>query len=596
MSSLHEQEFSEKIDMSLWKRLISYAWRSKGLVLFSVFSLLCVALVDIAYPLFNKYAIDHFITPGTLDGLGWFFAAYVLAIALQSVGVMCFVSGAGKLEMQISYDIRQDVFLKLQTLSFSFYDKTAVGYLMSRMISDVARLSEMIAWSLVDVLWALSFVIGCMAAMFSLNWQLALIALCVIPVLAVLCLYFQKKILKCQREVRKTNSRITGAFNEGIMGAMTTKTLVREQANLEDFQEITTTMRKVSIRSAVLSAVFMPIVMLLSSVGTALALYRGGQEVLLGLIGFGTLSAFLSYTTQLFDPIQQLARILAEFQSAQAAAERVLSLLDTPLEITDTPEVEAVFGDSFHPKTENWPKLHGDVTFENVGFHYIPEEQILSGFNLHVPAGKSIALVGETGAGKSTIINLICRFYEPTSGRILIDGVDYRERSQLWLQRNLGYVLQSPHLFSGTIRDNIRYARKDASDAEVRKAAQMVHAEQFILEQEHGYDTEVGEGGIRLSTGQKQLISFARVILADPRIFVLDEATSSIDTQTEQLIQQAITTVLEGRTSFIVAHRLSTIRNADLILVIGDGGIVEQGTHEQLLEKKGAYYQLYSQQ
>lgn len=336
--------------------------------------------------------------------------------------------------------------------------------------------------------------------------------------------------------------------------------------------------------------------MLLSSVGTALALYRGGQEVLLGIIGFGTLSAFLSYTTQLFDPIQQLARILVEFQSAQAAAERVLSLLDTPLEITDTPEVEAVFGDSFDPKPENWPKLYGDVTFENVGFHYIPEEQILSNFNLHVPAGKSIALVGETGAGKSTIINLICRFYEPTSGRILIDGVDYRERSQLWLQRNLGYVLQSPHLFSGTIRDNIRYARKDASDAEVRRAAQMVHAEQFILEQEHGYDTEVGEGGIRLSTGQKQLISFARVILADPRIFVLDEATSSIDTQTEQLIQQAITTVLQGRTSFIVAHRLSTIRNADLILVIGDGGIIEQGTHEQLLEKKGAYYQLYSQQ
>ena len=596
MSKLREQDFSEKIDMGLWRRLASYAWRSKGLVIFSVLSLLCVALVDIAYPLFNKYAIDHFITPGTTDGLGLFFAAYILAVVFQSAGVMCFVSGAGKLEMQISYDIRQEVFLKLQTLSFSFYDKTAVGYLMSRMISDVARLSEMIAWSLVDVLWALSFVIGCMVAMFSLNWQLALIALCVIPVLAVLCFHFQKKILKCQREVRKTNSRITGAFNEGIMGAMTTKTLVREQANLEDFQEITTTMRKVSIRSAVLSAVFMPIVMLLSSVGTALALYRGGQEVLLGIIGFGTLSAFLSYTTQLFDPIQQLAKILVEFQSAQAAAERVLSLLDTPLEITDTPEVEAVFGDSFDPKPENWPKLHGDVTFEKVGFHYIPEEQILSDFNLHVPAGKSIALVGETGAGKSTIINLICRFYEPTSGRILIDGVDYRERSQLWLQRNLGYVLQSPHLFSGTIRDNIRYARKDASDAEVRRAAQMVHAEQFILEQEHGYDTEVGEGGIRLSTGQKQLISFARVILADPRIFVLDEATSSIDTQTEQLIQQAITTVLQGRTSFIVAHRLSTIRNADLILVIGDGGIIEQGTHEQLLEKKGAYYQLYSQQ
>ncbi len=380
------------------------------------------------------------------------------------------------------------------------------------------------------------------------------------------------------------------------MGAVTTKTLVREQANLEDFQEITTTMRKVSVRSAVLSAIFMPIVMLLSSIGTALALYQGGREVLLGIIGFGTLSAFLSYTTQLFDPIQQLARILAEFQSAQAAAERVLSLLDAPLDIIDAPEVEEKFGDSFSPKIENWPAIHGDITFKDVSFSYIPEEQVISHFNLHVPAGKSVALVGETGAGKSTIINLICRFYEPTSGEILIDGVDYRKRSQLWLQRNLGYVLQSPHLFSGTIRDNIRYARKDATDEEVRRAAQMVHAESFILEQPEGYDTEVGEGGIRLSTGQKQLISFARVILADPRIFVLDEATSSIDTQTEQLIQHAITTVLKGRTSFIVAHRLSTIRNSDLILVIGKGGILEQGTHKQLLEKKGAYYKLYSNQ
>ena len=596
MSRLREEEFDQKINIGLWKRLAGYAWRSKKLVIFTIFSMLCVVLVDIAYPLFNKYAIDSFITPGSMQGLGWFFALYVIAIAFQSLGVVFYVSGAGKLEMQISYDIRQEVFLKLQKLSFSFYDKTAVGYLMSRMISDVARLSEMIAWSIVDVLWSLGFVVGCMVAMFSLNWQLAFIALCVIPFLAIACMYFQKKILKYQREVRKTNSRITGAFNEGIMGAVTTKTLVREQANLEDFQEITTTMRKVSVRSAVLSAIFMPIVMLLSSIGTALALYQGGREVLLGIIGFGTLSAFLSYTTQLFDPIQQLARILAEFQSAQAAAERVLSLLDAPLDIIDAPEVEEKFGDSFSPKIENWPAIHGDITFKDVSFSYIPEEPVISHFNLHVTAGKSVALVGETGAGKSTIINLICRFYEPTSGEILIDGVDYRKRSQLWLQRNLGYVLQSPHLFSGTIRDNIRYARKDATDEEVRRAAQMVHAESFILEQPEGYDTEVGEGGIRLSTGQKQLISFARVILADPRIFVLDEATSSIDTQTEQLIQHAITTVLKGRTSFIVAHRLSTIRNSDLILVIGKGGILEQGTHKQLLEKKGAYYKLYSNQ
>ncbi len=318
--------------------------------------------------------------------------------------------------MQISYDIRQEVFLKLQTLAFSFYDKTAVGYLMSRMISDVARLSEMIAWSIVDILWALCFVVGCMVAMFALNWQLALIALCVIPFLAVACVYFQKKILKYQREVRKTNSRITGAFNEGIMGAMTTKTLVREQANLEDFQEITTTMRKVSIRSAVLSAVFMPIVMLLSSVGTALALYQGGQEVLLGVIGFGTLSAFLSYTTQLFDPVQQLARILAEFQSAQAAAERVISLLDAPLDIVDSPEI-GCFWRQLRGQKQKTGRLFPAISPLTMWSSTIsPEEPILKHFNLHVAAGKSVALVGETGAGKSTIVNLICRFYEPTGG------------------------------------------------------------------------------------------------------------------------------------------------------------------------------------
>ena len=596
MSYIPEEEFNKKVDLRLWKRLLQYALRWKKLLAGVVVCLFTVSFVDILYPLLSKYAIDHFVEQRTTSGILTYVLVTIGMIILQSICSTFFVMGASDLEMRISYDIRQDCFLKLQKLSFSYYDKTSVGYIMARVISDTGRLSEMSAWSIVDILLSCTFIVGCVIAMFSLNARLAAITLAVLPLLAAAVVFFRTKILRQYRVVRSINSRITGAYNEGIMGAMTTKTLVRERQNFEDFQKLTLGMRRASGRAAYLNAVFMPVVMFLSAIGTALALRIGGGEVLDGIITFGTLSTFLSYTTQLFDPIQQLAQKFAELQNAQASAERVISLLDTKEEITDSPEIIAEYGDSLHPKKENWPPIKGDVRFEHVDFSYIPEETVLHDFNLHVPAGKSVALVGETGAGKSTIVNLICRFYEPTGGRICIDDVDYRERSQLWLQSSMGYVLQQPHLFSGTIRENIAFGRKDATDEEIRAAARMVHAEEFILAQKDGYDTQVGEGGIRLSTGQKQLISFARVILADPRIFVLDEATSSIDTETEQLIQQAITTVLQNRTSFIVAHRLSTIRNSDMILVIGKGGILEQGTHEELIAKHGAYYNLYAQQ
>ena len=401
--------------------------------------------------------------------------------------------------------------------------------------------------------------------------------------------------------MRKQNSKITGALNEGIMGAVTTKTLVREEKNTEEFRAETGRMRKSAIKAAVLSAMFTPIVMCLGAIGTGLALYAGGLSVAgkwaaIGTITVGTLATFISYSTGIFDPIQQLAGIFAEMQSAQASAERVITLIDTEPDIVDPEEVVAVYGDCFDPKRENWEDIKGSVKFEDVSFAYKEGEKVLSHFDLDVKAGENIALVGETGAGKSTIVNLVCRFYEPTEGRVLIDGVDYRERSQLWLQDRLGYVLQQPHLFSTTIRENIRYGRPEATDEEVVEAAKLVHAHEFIETLEKGYDTEVGEGGGRLSTGQKQLISFARVILADPKIFVLDEATSSIDTETEQLIQHAITKVLENRTSFIVAHRLSTIRSADRILVIRNGKITESGTHSELIALHGYYYDLYTTQ
>lgn len=600
-SAIEEKEFDQKVDMKLWKRLIKYGLRSKKLVIRTMISLLIVAAVDLLYPLFTRYAIDDMIAGSHTERILPFALVYAAAIIIQMIGVMLFILGSGKLEMNIAYDIRSDAFKKLQELSFSYYDKTAVGYIMARMVSDVGRLSELIAWSVVDILWSSCYVLGIIGVMLALNWKLALLVIIVMPPLAVICVYFQKKILKHYRDVRKQNSKITGALNEGIMGAVTTKTLVREERNTEEFRAETGRMRKSSIRAAVLSAMFTPIVMCLGAVGTGLALYAGGLGVAgkwtaMGAVTLGTLATFISYSTGIFDPIQQLAGIFAEMQSAQASAERVITLIDTEPDVVDSAEVVEKYGDMFDPKRENWEPIRGDVTFRDVSFAYKEGEKVLSHFDLDVKAGETIALVGETGAGKSTIVNLVCRFYEPTEGSVLIDGVDYRERSQLWLQDRLGYVLQQPHLFSGTIKENIRYGRPEASDEEVAEAARLVHADEFINALEKGYDTEVGEGGGRLSTGQKQLISFARVILADPRIFVLDEATSSIDTETEQLIQNAITKVLENRTSFIVAHRLSTIRSADRILVIRGGRITESGTHAELLKKRGYYYDLYTTQ
>ena len=419
----------------------------------------------------------------------------------------------------------------------------------------------------------------------------------IVPALAVLTWYFQNKILRWNRKVRKINSRITSGYNEGIMGAQTSKTLVIEEKNLGEFQEVTEEMRTAAIRAARLSAVYVPLVLFCGSLATAIVVGKGGQMVLDNLLMIGTLSAFTSYAVGIFEPIQQLARNLAELISIQANIERVTTLLDQKPTVKDSPEVVEKYGDTFHPKKENWEPIRGDIEFQDVSFRYPDgKEDVLSHFNLKVPAGTTIAIVGETGAGKSTLVNLACRFFEPTEGRILIDGKDYRERSQLWLHSSIGYVLQSPHLFSGTIEDNIRYGRLDATEEEIREAARAVSADLVAEKLEKGYQTDVGEGGGRLSTGEKQLVSFARAILADPRIFVLDEATSSIDTQTEQLIQKATEKLLEGRTSFIIAHRLSTIRHADLILVVRDGKIIEQGKHEELLEKQGYYYHLCRQQ
>lgn len=593
-SAFEEQEYNKRFDLSLWKKVLRYAWRHKA-VMFGIAAMMALAAgVDAVFPLLTRYAIDHFVRPGVTEGLGRFAMLYFSVVTVQAVIIWAFIQLAGRLEMFIIYDIRCDGFDHLQNLSFSYFDRTPLGWLMARMTSDCERLGSTIAWGLVDLAWGFTMMTLVAIIMLMLHWKLALIALTVVPLLAMASIWFQKRILKNYRIVRKTNSRITGAFSEGIFGARTTKTLVREKANLGEFQQLTGSMYGASVRAAILSALYLPLVLLVANVGAGLVLWNGGSAVIAGALTFGTLIAFHTYMIRFFEPIHEVARIFAELQNAQASAERVFSLLDTPVEISDSEEVKASWREWF----ENPPleRLNGEVRFDKVSFAYKKGEHVLHDFDLHIKAGEKIALVGETGAGKTTIVNLIARFYQPTGGKLLIDGEDYTTMPLQRLQSNIGIVLQTPHLFSGSVRENIRYGRLEASDEEVEIAAKLVNAHGFITGLEHGYDTNVGEGGSLLSTGQKQMVSFARAILADPSIFVLDEATSSVDTETEHLIQSAVDRLLQGRTSFIIAHRLSTIRSADRILVLEHGKIIEQGSHHELINKRGHYYQLYTNQ
>ena len=592
-----EVQSNKSFQFSIWKRLFPFAKPYKKLLLLIVITNILISIVDVSLPLFQRYAVDNFIEKGTLDGLPVFIAAYLAVIILQVLSFVFYTLSAMKTEMRMGRDLKRACFVHLQILSFSYYNTTPVGYILARVMSDTNKIAAITAWDLIDILWALSYVSFAFLSMAMLDLRLALMVMVIVPVIAVLTTYFQKRILFWNRKVRSINSRITGAFNEGIMGAKTSKTLVIEDKNTHEFSELTEEMRNASVRAAGLNALYIPLVMLASSAATAIVLARGGNLVLEHGILIGTLSAFTTYAVSIFEPIQQMARVLANIIAVQPNIERVMGLLDQKPNIVDTPEVIEKYGDSFHPKTENWEPIKGDIEFDDVSFRYPDgEEEVLSHFSLKIPAGTNVAIVGETGAGKSTLVNLACRFFEPTGGRILIDGKDYRERSQLWLHSRLGYVLQNPHLFSGTVMDNIRYGRLDANDEEVKQAAKAVSADTVVEHLENGYDSDVGEGGDKLSTGEKQLISFARAVLADPAIFVLDEATSSIDTQTEQLIQNATMHLLEGRTSLLIAHRLSTIRQADLILVVKDGKIVEQGKHEELLRKGGYYHDLYSKQ
>ena len=563
------------------------------MVILGVFS----SLADSIYPLFTSYALDTFVAGKTLRGIVPFSLLYLLLMAVtEAVNYYCLYK-CGVVEMKVDRDLRNASFNHLQTLSFSYFNQNNVGYIHARVMSDTGKIGELVAWRLMDFVWEASYILFVIVMMLAINVRLAAWTLLIFPAGVLIITYFQRRLVEGNRKIREINSTITGNFNEGITGARSIRTLVIEKLMQRDFEKDTTRMRKASIKTTHYSALFASVVTMLSSFALALVLWRGGKLTMNGVIRLGTLSVFMSYAVGMLEPVQNVIQTLAAFISIQVNIERFTKLLEVKSDVADSKEVIEKYGDNFTAKKENWEPLHGDVEFRDVSFRYPDgKELVLDHFNLKVQQGTNVAIVGETGAGKSTLVNLVCRFYEPTSGQVLIDGKDVRLRSQLWLHSSIGYVLQSPHLFSGTVRDNLRYGKPDASDEEIWQALHTVAAEYVVRKMDKGLDSEVGEGGDLLSTGEKQLLSFARALLADPRLLILDEATASIDTVTEKAIQDAIRTVIKGRTSFVIAHRLSTITNADIILAVKDGKIVEQGTHAQLMARKGYYYELYMQQ
>ena len=588
---------STKINRKLWIKVFKSAISLKREMIIGVVAVVLLSLNETLFiKVISDYGFNRFLDQGQTEGV-WGFVAILAGMAiLEGVLVRVYVFAASKLEMKIYEMLTSGCFKHIQELSYSFFDKYSVGWLISRITSDTSRVGEIISWGLSDLVAAIFKLIFILIFMLMSSVKLSLVMLIVVPVAIVISTFFRRIVMKESWKVRKAQSHVSSALNEGISGAKTSKSLVLEDKNMQGFSGIVNTFRTSSIRSAVISSCYYQILAVLFGAGIACMAYFGGVEVLHGSLPYATLFMFISYATSFFDPVLSIARVTNTMKMAQVAAERVFNIIEINPALVDSPEVIAKYGTTTNPHRENYETIKGDVEFKDVAFKYETGPTILKDFNLKVKAGSTVALVGETGAGKSTIVNLLCRFYEPTGGEIDIDGVDYKKRSIGWLHENLGYVMQTPHLFSGTIRENIRYGRLDATDDDVVAAAKAANAHDFIGLLEKGYDTDVGEGGNRLSQGQKQLISFARAIIADPKILILDEATSSIDTQTEYVIQKAIANILKGRTSFVIAHRLSTITSSDLILVIQHGEVTEKGTHAELMKLKGYYYTLYTNQ
>lgn len=595
MENYEEELEASKIKFGPWKKIIKTLFNHKACLIGLVIVVAIITVLNVIYPLLNQYAIETYFEgtdPSRFDTLPWFITAYICIALANGVTIFFYIYIANRIDIYVSYDLRKEAYHKLQELPFSYFDTNSQGWIIARLTSDATKLSEIISWGIIELLEGVTTMISVICILLYLNTLLGLIVLLLSPIVYFIVNVLRKKMLQAYRKARHYNSVLTAAFNEGYMGAKTSKSLVIEEKNNEEFINKAYKYKATSIKALLFSSLLGPIVFIICYFAVGLTMYLGA----ILSITVSVLYVFVDYTIRFFDPIINISSIIGDFQQAQASAERIIGLIEEVPDIVDSKEVIAKYGTIYEPKYEAFEPLNGDVLFKNVSFKYKTGEEVLSNFNLDIKAGQSIALVGHTGSGKSTIVNLICRFYEPTSGDILIDGKSYKDRSITWLHSNLGYVLQTPQLFSGTILENVRYGKLDATDEECINALKLVSADEFITKLDDGYNSLVGEGGNKLSTGEKQLISFARAIVSNPKILILDEATSSIDTKTEALIQNAINVASKDRTTFMIAHRLSTVVNADLILVMDKGKIVESGNHHELLALKGYYFELYKNQ
>ena len=579
-----EEEFGGKVNRQTFRRILGLTKPHLKWVIGFLLTVVLVSILDAYFTFLSKRIVDDGIVAHNSAALVNILIQYGSLILVQACAVFGFIYMVGVIGERIRFDLRQQMFNHLQILSLSYYSKTPVGWIMARVTNDTERVAELVTWGALDSTWGVVNILTSMAFMLYINWRLALIVFAVLPILLYIAIEFRKRILGQYRSVRKLNSKIVGTYNENITGVRVVKALVREDENLREFSQLSGDMYKASYHAAWLSALFLPVVQVISAVALGFIIWYSFGQAQIGSISVGGISAFISYVTFMMWPIQDLARVFAEMQHAIASAERIFSLVDTTPEIQDKPG-------AIDPGS-----LKGAIQFEHVSFWYEDEQPVIKDLNLLVKRGETLALVGSTGGGKTTIVNLLCRFYEPKRGRILIGGHDYTDLSLNAIQSRVGVVLQTPHLFSGTIRENISYGRLNASHAEIEKAAKLTGADDFIRQFSKKYEEQVGEGGLLLSVGQKQLISLARAVLADPEIFIMDEATSSVDTLTEAIIQKGMEAIMLSRTSFIIAHRLSTIKRADRILVIENGQIAEMGTHAELLKLGGKYTKLYTQQ
>jgi ATP-binding cassette subfamily B protein len=547
----------------------------------AIVALLAATATSLAPPYLAKLAIDDGIRQENLTLLGWIVAALLAAGLLNWGASMAQTYLTGWVGERILTDLRRRLFRHLQRLSLGYYERNRAGTVISRLTNDVEALDQLVTDGVTSLVQNSLTLFGSAIILFFLDWRLALATLVVFPLMSIATAIFRRRSSRAYRRVRERLAAVTAALQEDISGMRVLHSFRREERNAAEFRTVNDEYRRANHETVVLNGLYFPFVDFLSSAATAVVLGYGGYLVFDGSMEIGTLFAFIAYLSNFFDPVQQLSQLYNTFLAAVAALDKIIDVMDEEPEVLDAPDAREL------------PPVEGHVAFEGVRFAYGRGPEVLHGLDLDIPAGTTVALVGHTGAGKSTIAKLLARFYDPTEGRIAIDGHDLRDVTQESLRRQLGIVPQEGFLFAGSVRENILFGRPDATPEEVASAARAVGAHEFILELENGYETEVNERGSRLSLGQRQLVAFARALLADPRILILDEATSSVDIGTERRIELALGTLLRGRTAFIIAHRLSTIRNADLIVVLENGELVEQGTHDELLERGGRYLALY---